>query len=191
VSDTIHIIRPADAPRIARWLRERGGIAVWPSVNLSNPDGSWTTPAQQADGTPTPKPTWQAGDTPAVITEARRILVEDAREVKRFYVGVRVGAQGRTLKLTDGASRRVRRTLDALNATRDPHEQAWYVFDYARQHAVFSIPLARTPLGDWVRAQGLTDLLVATTAVCPGRGDGQGHATRADGACAFCYERVA
>ena len=25
-------------------------------------------------------------------------------------------------------------------------------------------------------------------AVCPGRGDGQGHATRADGTCAFCYD---
>lgn len=31
---------------------------------------------------------------------------------------------------------------------------------------------------------------VSTVALCPGRGDGQGHAVREDGTCAFCYTRV-
>jgi hypothetical protein len=32
---------------------------------------------------------------------------------------------------------------------------------------------------------------ITTEAVCPGRGDGEGHAVREDGTCAFCYEVIA
>ena len=47
-----YIIAPGNAPKIAEWLRTRGGIATWKSVDLSDPGFSMTTPVNNADGTP-------------------------------------------------------------------------------------------------------------------------------------------
>ena len=38
-------ISPETAPKALDWIKTRGGIAVWQSVNLSNPGATWTTPA--------------------------------------------------------------------------------------------------------------------------------------------------
>jgi len=40
-----HIVTPEHATKMLGWLQTRGGIAVWPSVNLSNPGASWSTGA--------------------------------------------------------------------------------------------------------------------------------------------------
>jgi hypothetical protein len=68
-----HRISEENAPLISQWLEERGGILVWDSADLCDPGKSWTTPAHNADGTRTGKPSWQAQSEPA-----RRIMLTDA-----------------------------------------------------------------------------------------------------------------
>ena len=108
-----HEVMIEDSPKIREWFATRGGIAVWPSVNLSNPGASWTTPRLALDGTPTTKPTWQAGNTPHEITDPADVVVVTAREVRRFHVAVRIGSQGMSLKLTDASTARVRKAVAA------------------------------------------------------------------------------
>lgn len=131
-----------NALKIWRWLTERGGIAVWRSVNLSNPGASWTTPAFEADGvTPYTKPTWQADDKPArIITDPAEVMVSVDREVKRFRVGVRMGSQGMLVKVTDAGSRRIRMEVEKAGVG------AYYVFDYDTQEAVIMAPVEVMPI---------------------------------------------
>lgn len=134
-------IRPEQAARFREWLRDRGGIAVWRSANLANPGASWSTPALQPDGTPTPRPTWEAEDRPSrIITDPAEVEVVEPKEVKRFYVAVRRGSQGLSLKLTDGASRKVRAAVEKAGP------EAWYSFDYFTQEAVILVPGTVGPL---------------------------------------------
>lgn len=87
-----HIVASENAARIWNWLQARGGLAVWESINMSNPGASWTTPANKEDGTPTEKPTWQADSKPMrIITDPADVVVSVDEEVKRFRIGVRMG----------------------------------------------------------------------------------------------------
>lgn len=140
-----HIVTEDNAEKILGWLRERGGIAIWRSVNLSNPGASWTSPAKAEDGTPTTKPRWQAANEPErIITDPAEVSVATDEEVKRFHIAVRYGSQGMSLKLTDGSSNRVR------NAVEKAGEGAWYEFDYDSQEAVIYRQKALVPLLEWV-----------------------------------------
>src|SRR5690348_7449879 len=104
-----HVVTVENAEKISFWLQERGGIAVWRSINLSNPVASWTTPVKNADGTQVTKPTWEAANEPErIITDPVEVLVSKDVEVKRFRVGVRASGNGFSLKVTDGGSRRIR-----------------------------------------------------------------------------------
>ena len=70
-----HMVTAENAVKIWGWLQDRGGIAIWQSVNLSNAGASWTTPNEQADGTKTNKPTWQAEDRPSrIITDPAEVM---------------------------------------------------------------------------------------------------------------------
>lgn len=70
---TPHIVTAEHAEQVWGWLQERGGIACWQSVNLSNPGASWTTPRRTADGAEVTKPTWQAEERPSrIITNQPR-----------------------------------------------------------------------------------------------------------------------
>jgi hypothetical protein len=40
-----HHISPETAAKALEWIKTRGGLAIWQSVNLSNPGASWSTPA--------------------------------------------------------------------------------------------------------------------------------------------------
>jgi hypothetical protein len=145
---TNHTIGIENAERIDRWLREHGGIAIWQSVNLSNPGASWTTPALTEDGKPYPKPTWQAANEPTITTDPADILVAKDVEVKRFHIAVRLGGNGLQYKVSDGGTRRIRKAV--INAG----EGAYYVFDYASQEAVIMKPASLTPLADWRTTRG-------------------------------------
>ncbi|KPK66804.1 MAG: hypothetical protein AMS21_01225 [Gemmatimonas sp. SG8_38_2] len=133
-----------NAPKFLEWIRGRGGVAVWRSINLSNPGASWSTPAM-TDGKPTCKPTWQAGSEPErVITDANEIDVVEAREVKRFHVAVRRSDNGLMLKVTDGGSRRIRRECEKAG------EGSWYEFDYGDyNNAVIYVPGDTVTLAKW------------------------------------------
>jgi len=139
-----HTINEANAERMATWIKERGGIAVWRSINLSNPGASWSTPALNTDGTSTGKPTWQAANEPeAVITDPNDVLVSTDVEVKRFRVGVRMGSQGFMVKVTDAGSRRIRAEVEKAG------EGAHYTFDYETQQAVIWKPTSVLSLVEW------------------------------------------
>ena len=143
-----HLTSPEDAARFKTWLETRGGIAVWPSINLSNPDASWSTPALNEDGTPMTKPTWQAANEPErIITDIADVEVVIDKEVKRFRVGIRTGSQGMMLKVTDGGSRRIRAAVEKAG------KGAYYIFDYGTQEAVILAPERIVPLADWTESE--------------------------------------
>lgn len=142
-----HVTTAASAKRIWQWLNERGGIAVWYSANLSNPLGSWTTPALQEDGTPTAKPTWEASSTPTIITDPADVLVSTDAEVKRFPVAVRFSTQGTMLKLTAMSTKRVRDAVEKAGIG------AYCVFDYNMQEAVIMAPTcASVPIAEYMKS---------------------------------------
>lgn len=143
---TKHSVAPENVLKFREWFATRGGLAIWHSINLSNPSGSWTTPALAVDGTPTLKPTWQAADAPErLITDPSEVVVTVAKEVKRFHVAVKRGG-GLMLKLTDGGTRKVR----AAVAKAGP--DAWHEFDYTTQEAVIFVPGIEVPLPEWTEA---------------------------------------
>ena len=140
-----HECTPENAPRFRAWIQVRGGVAVWRSVNMSNLGVSWSTPALAEDGSPYLKPSWESASTPErIITDPSDIEVATRREVKRFRVGLRRGAQGLSIKLTDGAGRRLHAELEKAG------EGAAYRFDYETQEAVVSVPAERVPLDLWI-----------------------------------------
>ena len=140
-----HIVASDNAQQIWQWLQTRGGLAIWPSINLSNFDKSWTTPLNNADGTPKTKPTWEADSKPSrVITDPAEVVVAVDEEVKRFRIGVRMGSQGMTLKVTDGGTRRIRAAVAKAG------EHAHYRFDYETQEAVILKPKSETPIAEYV-----------------------------------------
>lgn len=140
-----HQCQQSDAEKFLDWIKNRGGVAVWKSINLSNPGASWSTPALsethcrncqgrgefpdhvpcvKCDGVrfePTEKPTWQASNTPTIFTSADEIGVYVDELYKAFPVGLRRSGFGS--KLTDGAQRRVDKYLDEC---REKHGDSFY-----------------------------------------------------------------
>lgn len=135
----------SDARQIRDWLANRGGLAVWESVDLSRPGDSVTTPVLKSDGNPTPKPYYWVGAEPArIITDPDEVEVARYREVKRFHVATRLGAQGFKVKVTDGGTRRINREV------RKAGPGATYVFDYGDyNNAVILAPDGVVPLKEF------------------------------------------
>jgi hypothetical protein len=140
-----HEVAPENALRMFEWIKTRGGIAVWPSVNFSNLGQSWSTPYLKTDGTPMDKPTWQADSKPSrVITDPNDVVVIERKEVKRFRVAIRRGSQGLVMKLTDASTRRVRDWSDKFGP------ESSYHFDYETQECVITMPDTKVPLTEYV-----------------------------------------
>lgn len=147
-----HRCTSENAATFWKWFQERGGIAVWKSVNLANPGASWTTPLKSADGSPTNKPTWEAEDRPSlVIFDPAEVAVDVPKEVKRFHVAVYMGGQGLTVKCKPGSTRRIHRAVAKAG------ENAWYEFDYMTQEAVIYVPGETTPLPEYVAKSAQAD----------------------------------
>lgn len=146
---------PENAAKIAEWFSNRGGILIWKSINLSNPDASWTSPALGSDGNPFQKPNWQAGNQPDQhITDPAEVDVIVSKEVKRFHVAVRMGRQGLSLKVTDGGTRRIKQAV--AKATEKYGKPAWYGFDYGDyNNAVIYVEGERQPLPEYCAQNGI------------------------------------
>lgn len=152
MSDFTVFCKVAQAHQFNTWLTKRGGIAVWPSVNLSNPDSVWYTPALKEDTTPYHSPTWQAAIEPStVVTDPSLVGVAVYEEFRRFHVGLRRSSNGLSLKLTDGANRR----LDAALMKAGPN--ATYYFDYETQEAVVLKATVVVPLPVWLAANPIPE----------------------------------
>ena len=141
--DSRYVIRTEDVDRISEWIKSRGGIAIWQSINLSDPGKTITTPVLNAEGKEVTKPLRWVDDKPArVITDPAEVWVSVDEEVKRFRVGVRMGSQGLSLKVTDGGTRRIRREVARAG------EGAYYIFDYDTQEAVILRPVSQKRLSE-------------------------------------------
>jgi hypothetical protein len=146
---TRHHVLAANADQVWQWFQERGGIAVWRSIDICTAGQTWTTPLHDAEGNPTRKQDWRMEESPSlVITDPAKVVVDVPRELKRFRVAVRVGSQGLTLKCSDAASRRICR--ECVKAGED----SWYEFDYGTQEAVIFVPGESQPLPGFIAGKG-------------------------------------
>src|SRR5688572_2592652 len=140
---------PDNAVQLWTWLLTRGGIFIWNSIDLSDLGKSWSTPAKQEDGKPGERPIWKADYQPARhITQHEDVVVETPKEVKRFRVAIRPGAQGLSLKVTDAGSKRIR--TEITKASEKYGTEAWHVFDYETQEAVIRVADTTVPLRDYI-----------------------------------------
>jgi len=137
-----HVVSQENASKFLDWIRTRGGLAIWCSVNMSNPGASWTTPVLNQDGTPVTKPIWEADTKPArVITDTSEVEVVTYKEVEQFRVTIRRG--GLLFKCSDTSSRKIRDALARAG------KGSVYHFDYETQRAVISVPDKSVPLDQW------------------------------------------
>jgi len=139
-------INERNALLVAGWIRHRGGVAVWPKIDLAHAGEQMLTPAL-TEKTPTVRPHWSVAYEPRVITDAKQVLVAKDKEVRRFHVAVRMGGQGLSLKVTDGGTRRIRAAVAKAG------EGAYYTFDYDTQEAVIWACEQTVPLPKWERAE--------------------------------------
>jgi len=150
ISKFRHLCTIDDAPKFWDWIRNRGGVALWRSVNLSNPGKSWCTPVLNDKGELIQKPTWESASEPSeIFLSPDEIGVTKDEEVKRFHVAVRVkyfdGPFGipRSLVCTPGGTRRIERAVAKAG------NGAWYRFDYETQEAVIMAPVDIMTLTEW------------------------------------------
>lgn len=149
-----HRVDAENAEKIWGWMKTRGGLAVWRSVDLSDPGRSVTTPYNDAEGHRTTKPHWKYDDHPErIITDPAEVVVETYKEVRRFKIAVRPGSQGMSFKLTDHSSQKVR------DACKKAGEGATYEFDYGTQEAVILVPASAVPLKEWAERNVKVDHL--------------------------------
>lgn len=126
---------PGAKEKFTAWIAGRGGVAVWPCVNLSNLTGPTFTPAL-TDGKPTTKPGWQYGPCCETITDLSRFrFAREVKEVKRFRVAVRPKSSGMAFKLTKGSAERLKRAIEKAGG------DSVYRFDYEHQEAVIEVPV--------------------------------------------------
>ena len=147
MSKNILLVSEQNALLFASWISQRGGLLVWSSADLSNPQWSCITPAHLANGDETPSPHWKAAPGPRKIEDASEVAVITPKEVKRFRVAVRPGKQGLALKVSDGGTRRIKAAVAKAG------EGAWYEFDRWSQEAVILAPESETPLPEWLESK--------------------------------------
>jgi hypothetical protein len=143
-----HNCSTANASTFLDWIKNRGGVSVWKSIDLSDPGFSMSSPALDKDGLSYPKPHWKVENAPSLtVTSADDIEVHLDHEVKRFHVAIRRGAQGFSFKCTDASSRKIRKEVEKAG------EGAYYFFDYFTQEAVIMAPEPgkSMALSDWAK----------------------------------------
>jgi hypothetical protein len=166
---TRHHVLAANADQVWRWFQERGGIAVWRSIDICTAGQSWTTPLHDVEGQPTKKQNWRMEETPSlVITDPAEVVVDVPREVKRFHVAIRMGGQGLLVKCSDAASRRIRRECQKAG------DDSWHEFDYGTQEAVIFVPGESKPLPEYVRA-GHSNDEASSSQTTPEQGHVESH----------------
>jgi hypothetical protein len=139
-----YITTPENAERIAYWLLNHGGIAIWMSDDGLDRRETIAGPVYTSTGERESKPEWWVGDEPAcIITDFADVIVSNDVEFKRLRV-----------KVWKRKPRyRVRSAFRVSAAVREAGEGAYSVFDEETQQAVIIKPEWRVPLLDFLRAQ--------------------------------------
>jgi len=142
------IIAPDTAEHIAEWLRTRGGIAIWHSIDLSYAGRTITTPVKTSEDEPYPKPAHWVGNEPArIITDFADVLVSKDVEIKRIHVALRMGNDGK-IKCTEASSLLIRRAVAKAG------KGAYHIFDNETREAVILKPESEVPLLQYLIANG-------------------------------------
>ena len=138
---------PESASKLAEWLANRGGIAVWVCQDLGSPRiGQETfTPAAHLDGSPATSPHWSYGTTPdRIVTDAALVFVRSWAEVAR----IKVRTKGNRLSRGENSrleSARLKHGADAawrLDYNSGSYGNLWI-------EAVIEIPSAPVPLSQF------------------------------------------
>jgi hypothetical protein len=130
-----HDCREENAAKFLNWIRTRGGLALFNTLDLSNPGQSWTSPVRDPLGNVVSKPHAYANTAPyRTITSTDEVMVHLDKEVKRFHVAIRMGAQGLKIKLTDASTDRVNKAVEKAG------DGAYHLFDYDTQEAIIMAP---------------------------------------------------
>lgn len=149
----LHGVSEEHAETFWKWIKERGGLAVWQSVNLANPFASWTTPVKQENGEAYTKPTWEADSSPRlIVTDPAQVEVLGRIFVRSIRVGIERGT-GLSWNLTKAASGRLNAALDQLGST------ASYEFDFDesdRRIARLYKADSKGPLAAWAASHNWT-----------------------------------
>jgi hypothetical protein len=132
------------------WIKNRTGVAVWQSIDLSDPYYQVLTPVLELSGKPYTRPHWKCSNTPEIITNPDDIKISVDAEHKRFHVAVRMGSNGMCYKVTDYGSEKIRREVEKAG------EGAYYVFDYDDfKNAVIMKPTCdAVTLTEWAKKEG-------------------------------------
>ena len=142
-----HQCTPENVGRFLDWLKNRGGIAVWNSLDLCNPAATWSAPVNDENGNPKEKPSHYAGKVIRIVTDINDIYVAVPKEWKRFHVATRMGGNGMRMKVTAGGSRRIN---SAKAKAAEECGDAWHEFDFEDyKNAVIFVPDTVTPLSEW------------------------------------------
>ena len=154
-----------NAAQFLDWIKNRGGVAIWKSINFSDLGKTWSTPALEKDGTPKKKQSWEMDNEPyKIVTDPEKIRVYFAKEHKRFHVATRMGSQGMSIKVTDGGSRKIWKEVEKAG------EGAFYVFDYFdEQNCVIMVPdkSKEMSLAEWERQHAANDPAGSTGPAVP------------------------
>lgn len=130
------------AVKVARWIEQCGGIAVWGCLDLADPSRQFFTPARLTDGTPSQAPHWSAPRQPQrIVTHPAEVEIVTHREVRRIRIAVKPGYR-LGFRLTDVASARLRKALHEVGPG------AVYVFQ--GNEALIFAEASRTPLPRWL-----------------------------------------
>lgn len=141
-----------NAVKLASWIKDREGIAVWNSANLSDPGKQMLTPVKDEEGKIYSKPHWSMGNTPHLVTSPDEVILCKYKEAKRFHVAVRCSSNGLTLKCTDASSEKIRREVEKAG------EDAHYEFAYADyKNCVIFVVESKITLTQWIRNESLYD----------------------------------
>lgn len=134
---------PGVKEKMLDWITNRGGVAIWTNINLSNCDaGDQYTPATTQDGVSVLdkpdalKPHWSVAFKEVVTDITRFRFVKEYKEVKRFRVAVRMAFL--SMKVTDGGTRKIRKMCAKYSTDQ---VKAVYRFDYDTQEAVIELPV--------------------------------------------------
>lgn len=147
-----------NAARFLDWIRNRGGVAFWKSVNLSNPGASWSAPALQADGQPATKPTWQAENAPsAIYRDASKIGVYTGKVVETLPAVLRL--KGMTAVLSKQTAKRL---AAALRRVEKSHGSSFYRMGGLTDPAVYICTAGpMISLQEWADAKAPKEQAVA------------------------------
>lgn len=99
-----------NAAKLAAWIEHRGGVAVWPSVDLSDPDKQLLTPAL-TDGEPTARPHWKCATEAKLVTTTDQVGIYQESTFREFTVAIRRSDNGLSAKLTDASQAKVERVI--------------------------------------------------------------------------------